>query len=297
MVGEERFSLRWNDFERSLSGSFQQFRSDLVDVEIFCCGSVVMAHRLVLCACSLVLRDMILKCSHTKTSPALLLLDVDTKELECLLDFMYTGEVSVQQDRLPLFLQLAEKLQVAGLTQTNEKDTEDMFENEKNSTKQHQLKKNTEKVDKQYQHPQKQYQSLPQKQYQPSAQQYEEVKPQKVSYEKNDKIDIDTEEQPKDEEEVLIDPPVVKSEVAEASNNYPMYVYEGYEGYDEDVGENYYNSKYNERTAEGEFPCHLCGKVYKTSGSLKNHRSLYHRDHTSKYQSHKNKPTLPPYTS
>ena len=81
MGGEEKLSLRWNDFENCLSSSFQQFRGDLVDVEIFCGSSVVLAHRLVLCACSQVLRDMILRCSKGRGSPALLLLDVDTREL------------------------------------------------------------------------------------------------------------------------------------------------------------------------------------------------------------------------
>ena len=38
-------------------------------------------------------------------------------------------------------------------------------------------------------------------------------------------------------------------------------------------------------------PCHLCGKTYKTSGSLKNHRSLYHRNQTIKYQSYRGQPT------
>ena len=109
----------------------------------------------------------------------------------------------------------------------------------------------------------------------------------------NDKMNIDIEKQLKEEKEVFMDPSVVKSEVAEASNNYSMYVYEGYDGYDENVGEKYYDNSYYERTTGEEFPCPLCGKVYKTSGSLKNHRSLYHRNQTSQYQS----PPLPLYTS
>merc|ERR1712243_252072 len=104
---------------------------------------------------------------------------------------MYTGEVSVQQDRLPLFLQLAEKLQVAGLTQTKDENTEDMFE--------------------------------------------------------NDKMNIDIEKQLKEEKEVFMDPSVIKSEVAEASNNYSMYVYEGYDGYDDNVEDKYYDNRYDER--------------------------------------------------
>lgn len=35
-------------------------------------------------------------------------------------------------------------------------------------------------------------------------------------------------------------------------------------------------------TNYGEYPCIFCGKSYKTAGSLKNHRSLYHRDEITK---------------
>ena len=80
-MAEEKFSLRWNDFQASLSSSFQQFRGQLTDVELCCLGvgeggggvavgregrkggggvTVVAAHRLVLCACSATLREVLL---------------------------------------------------------------------------------------------------------------------------------------------------------------------------------------------------------------------------------------------
>ena len=66
MAGEDKFSLRWNDFESSLSTSFQQFRGSLLDVEILCSsGAVVAAHRLVLCACSEVLREALLRVRYS----------------------------------------------------------------------------------------------------------------------------------------------------------------------------------------------------------------------------------------
>ena len=34
--GDEKFCLRWNDFQQSISQSFQDFREDLTDVTIFC---------------------------------------------------------------------------------------------------------------------------------------------------------------------------------------------------------------------------------------------------------------------
>ena len=115
-MSEEKFSLRWNDFESSLSASFQQFRDNLLDVEILCStGAVVAAHRLVLCACSEVLREALIRVKpalSSTSSPVLVLLDTDKQDLECLLDFMYRGEALVSQERLQSFLNLAEKLKV-----------------------------------------------------------------------------------------------------------------------------------------------------------------------------------------
>merc|ERR1712179_138009 len=113
--GDEKFCLRWNDFQQSISQSFQDFREDLTDVTIFCGKKKVEAHRLVLCACSSVFKDVILK--NSTPSPSILLFDVELVELYILLDFMYKGEVSVSQDRLQKFLDLAEKLEVKGLYQ------------------------------------------------------------------------------------------------------------------------------------------------------------------------------------
>ena len=78
----------------------------------------VEAHRLVLCACSAVFKDVILK--NTEKNPSILLFDVEMVELCNMLDFMYKGEVSVSQDRLQKFLDLAEKLEVKGLYQQGE---------------------------------------------------------------------------------------------------------------------------------------------------------------------------------
>ena len=121
-MSEEKFSLRWNDFESSLSASFQQFRDNLLDVEILCStGAVVAAHRLVLCACSEVLREALIRVKpalSSTSSPVLVLLDTDKQDLECLLDFMYRGEALVSQERLQSFLNLAEKLKVTKVLPT-----------------------------------------------------------------------------------------------------------------------------------------------------------------------------------
>ena len=77
----------------------------------------VEAHRLVLCACSSVFREIILKSSTP--NPSILLFDVELQELYNLLDFMYKGETSVPEPSLTSLIKAA-KSTSAGLTSSNQ---------------------------------------------------------------------------------------------------------------------------------------------------------------------------------
>jgi hypothetical protein len=55
--------------------------------------------------------------SHPAKHPIIILKDVRYGDLRALLDFMYKGEVAVDQDRLPAFLRLAESLKIRGLAE------------------------------------------------------------------------------------------------------------------------------------------------------------------------------------
>ena len=60
----------------------------------------------------------------TAQHPVLVLWDASPADMALLCDFMYFGQVNVQQDRLPSFLALASRLEVKGLTQTPEEPRE-----------------------------------------------------------------------------------------------------------------------------------------------------------------------------
>jgi len=260
MVGEDKFCLRWNDFQQSISQSFQDFREDLVDVTIFCGKKKVEAHRLVLCACSGVFRDLILK--NTAQNPSILLFDVELVELYNLLDFMYKGEVSVSQDRLQRFLDLAEKLEVKGLYQQGNPDNE----KPKSAARQSQPT---------YLKAQPEIKSVNNE-----AKICEPVV--RVVENDHDDVDIVAVKHEKDTEDI----------VTIAAPEYPIEEIQSYEydSYDtnsasEDPGFMYGHSSFSrddKMNNFGDYPCILCGKSYKTAGSLKNHRSLYHRDEITK---------------
>ena len=120
---EEKFCLRWNDFESNLSAAFQSVREEkeLYDVTVACDGGgEFQAHRLVLSACSQVFRNVICRKSQlggNQHQQVIYLRGVHSRDLKFILSFMYQGEVSIAQDHLNSFLAVAEDLQVKGLTQ------------------------------------------------------------------------------------------------------------------------------------------------------------------------------------
>ena len=113
----EKFCLRWNEFERNVSGAFQELREDkeFFDVTIACEDDQVEAHKVIISACSPFFRRILsrMKNSH----PLLYLKGVRSVDLVSVINFMYYGEVNVAQEELTSFLNVAEDLKVKGLTQ------------------------------------------------------------------------------------------------------------------------------------------------------------------------------------
>ena len=104
MGSSEKFCLRWNDFETNISVAFRELREekDFFDVTLACDDSQVQAHKVILSACSPFFRHILRKNPHQH--PLLYLKGVKYKELLCVLNFMYMGEVNVAQEELNSFL-------------------------------------------------------------------------------------------------------------------------------------------------------------------------------------------------
>ena len=123
MGSSEDFCLRWNSFESNISGSFRELREDseFFDVTL-CCDNgidIVQAHKVILAACSPFFRKIL---SHQKNqqNPLLYLKGICFKDLQTALEFMYHGEVNIARESLNNFLEVAEDLEIKGLS-TNPK--------------------------------------------------------------------------------------------------------------------------------------------------------------------------------
>ena len=119
-TGDEKFCLRWNDFENNISNAFKELNADkdFFDITLACAGGrQVQAHKLILSACSPFFKSILKKNPHQH--PLVYLKGVQYEEILSVLNFMYHGEVNIAQENLTSFLAVAEELQVKGLTQNN----------------------------------------------------------------------------------------------------------------------------------------------------------------------------------
>jgi len=111
----QEFSLRWNNHEHNLCRVLESMlkREVLVDVTLFSEGKSHRVHRAVLSACSPYFEELFIE--NVTAHPIIILKDVKAEELKSLIDYMYTGQVTVSQSELSGFLKTAESLKIRGL--------------------------------------------------------------------------------------------------------------------------------------------------------------------------------------
>ena len=111
--------LKWNDFQTNLPLSLKYARDsqEFCDVTLVCDDDTVLkAHRIILIAGSQFF-EKILRGSTTvsHSHPLLYLRGVHRDELTAMLDFLYTGEASIQQENINSFLALSHQMGIKGL--------------------------------------------------------------------------------------------------------------------------------------------------------------------------------------
>ena len=97
---EEKFCLRWNEFEENISTAFKELKDDedFFDVTLACDDNQIKAHKVILSACSPFFKSVLKKNPHQH--PLLYLKGVRYEDINSVLNFMYHGEVNVAQEEL-----------------------------------------------------------------------------------------------------------------------------------------------------------------------------------------------------
>ena len=115
MSSSERFCLRWNDFETNISKTFRDLKeeNDFTDVTLACSDNHVEAHKVILATSSSFFKRILKKNSHSH--PLIYLKGIKSSDVEAVLNYIYHGEVNVEEANLNAFLEVAEELEVKGL--------------------------------------------------------------------------------------------------------------------------------------------------------------------------------------
>lgn len=107
--------LRWNSFETNIAQNLEALWCEerLTDVTIYCSGQKLHAHQMILSACSPFFTNLFQ--GTQSTDQVVLLPEFQIVTVRNLLNFIYKGEVYIEEQHLTEFLQLAEELKIKGL--------------------------------------------------------------------------------------------------------------------------------------------------------------------------------------
>jgi len=128
-MGED-FRLKWNDHHSVFFSTAESLchGDHLTDVTLSCGNREFSAHKLVLSICSSYFSQLFAPRPNAKRRPAdaaaiVYLKDVDARHMELLLNYMYRGEINVEEAELMGLLATAKGLQIKGLTEGDEPET------------------------------------------------------------------------------------------------------------------------------------------------------------------------------
>ena len=115
MTGSDNFFLHLNSFNENIKTTWKeiQVKEDFCDMTLACQDKQVKAHKLIISSYSPVLRHIL------NSTQNIHLRSVKYKTLQNLLTFMYQGEVDVAKEDLNIFLEVAEDLNIRGLSEGN----------------------------------------------------------------------------------------------------------------------------------------------------------------------------------
>ena len=118
------FFLKRNDFQETVGISFRELRDDkdFSDVTLACEDLELETHKVILSSCSPFFRRLLKRSKHQH--PLLYMRGLKADQLKVVVDFIYFGEVSIVQEKLEAFLELAEELELQGLMGADANKTE-----------------------------------------------------------------------------------------------------------------------------------------------------------------------------
>ena len=112
--------LKWNDHHTQFFVGAEELceNEEYTDVTLVAGNKFFAAHKLVLSICSPYFRQLFRQLGKSD-KPVIVLKDVESSHLELVLQYMYKGEIKVQEDELVKVLSTAQALEIKGLSDKN----------------------------------------------------------------------------------------------------------------------------------------------------------------------------------
>ena len=132
----DKFCLKWNDFYKNVSNAFGTLREDnyFNDVTLVCKeGQTVEAHKLILAASSPFFKRLFV--THKHVHPMIYMRGWKYEDVVAILDFLYYGEANIYQENLETFMNIAEELNLKGLSTGVKEITKDSPDDSNRSKK------------------------------------------------------------------------------------------------------------------------------------------------------------------
>ena len=120
MSPTDKFCLKWNDFQENIGTVFGSLRQDedFSDVTLASeDGHQIEAHKVILASSSPFFQNLFRRNKHAH--PLIYMRGLKSHDILAIVDFIYYGEASVYQDHLDTFLNIAEELDLKGLSRAN----------------------------------------------------------------------------------------------------------------------------------------------------------------------------------
>jgi len=124
---QEKFNLVWNTFTDHLKSMIGEWMTspDMVDVTLVCEDKKYFkAHKIILSACSPVFKSIIN--NMPEKNPVIFLRGIHAQEIEAILQFIYLGQATVNEDRINELLNVANSLDIKEIgshVKSNEKSS------------------------------------------------------------------------------------------------------------------------------------------------------------------------------
>ena len=134
---DRKVRLKWNNFPDKINFTLGELRSNsrFADVTLVCeDGQQIKAHKIILSSACPFFLDILKSDFHPH--PLIYMMGAESKVLGAIIDFLYKGESTIDQDNLDNFLALAKSLRLTDLSKTEEfvieegDSRKDAFEND-----------------------------------------------------------------------------------------------------------------------------------------------------------------------